>query len=102
MKYFQIYQAKTINRIRQSFLAAMAEMQLNHFPHASQPFLKILLNSKSENADSSFQEESEYYLSLAYLMNHQGSKGYSGCSIKLKRIQTIPTTHWLPNYLLLT
>ena len=49
----------------------MAEMQLNHFPNAMNLFENIL-NSKS--GDKTFLEESEYYLSLAYLMNHEGNK----------------------------
>ena len=56
---------------QQSFLAAMAEMQLNHFQNAITIF-ENLLNSKS--GDATYLEESEYYVSLAYLMNHQGSK----------------------------
>ena len=56
---------------QQSFLAAMAEMQLNHFRNAITIF-ENLLNSKS--GDATYLEESEYYVSLAYLMNHQGSK----------------------------
>ena len=50
----------------------MSEMHLNHFPQAISLFEEIL-NTKSN--DQVFQEETEYYLSLAYLMNHQESKG---------------------------
>ncbi len=51
----------------------MAEMQLNHFPQAVNLFENIL-NTNGKTGDSSFQEESEYYLSLAYLMNHEENK----------------------------
>jgi hypothetical protein len=57
---------------KNTFLAAMSEMQLNHFQAAVTLFEEVLYN-KSE--DHSFQEETEYYLSLAYLMNHQDLKG---------------------------
>jgi hypothetical protein len=66
-----IYNAGANNSNKQSFLAAMAEMQLNHFPKAITLF-ESLLSSKSGN--TTYLEESEYYLSLAYLMNHEGNK----------------------------
>jgi hypothetical protein len=53
------------------FLAAISEMQLKHFPEAVTLFEEILY---SISDDHSFQEEAEYYLSLAYLMNHQDMK----------------------------
>ncbi len=52
------------------FLAAMAEMQLNNFPQSVTLFENILNNT----GDSSYREETEYYLSLAYLMNHEVNK----------------------------
>jgi hypothetical protein len=66
-----LYNAGANQSNQQSFLAAMAEMQLNHFQNAITIFEK-LLNSKS--GDATYLEESEYYLSLAYLMNREGSK----------------------------
>jgi hypothetical protein len=66
-----IYNAGANKSNQQSFLAAMAEMQLNHFQNAITLF-ENLLNSKS--GDTTYLEESEYYLSLAYLMNHEGNK----------------------------
>jgi hypothetical protein len=66
-----IYNAGADKSNRQSFLAAMAEMQLNHFQNAITIF-ENLLTSKS--GDATYLEESEYYLSLAYLMNHEGNK----------------------------
>ena len=66
-----IYNAGANKTNQQSFLAAMAEMQLNHFQNAITLF-ENLLNSNS--GDASYHDESEYYVSLAYLMNHEGSK----------------------------
>lgn len=56
---------------KNTFLAAMSDMQLNHFQEAVTLFEELLF-TKSD--DHSFQEETEYYLSLAYLMNHQEFK----------------------------
>jgi tetratricopeptide (TPR) repeat protein len=58
------------------FLAAMAEMQLNNFPQAVTLFENILSNNRN-TGDDSFREETEYYLSLAYLMNHEIDKSIS-------------------------
>jgi hypothetical protein len=66
-----IYKTGTDRTNRQSFLAAMAEMQLNHFQNAISLFENIL-NSKT--GDTTYLEESDYYLSLAYLMNHESDK----------------------------
>src|SRR5450432_36885 len=63
-----IYQTKMNQSNKQSFLAAMAEMQLNHFQQAISLFESIL-NLKS--GDNSYQEEAEYYSALAYLMNRE-------------------------------
>ena len=57
---------------RSIFLAAMADMQLRHFPDAVS-LLGQILNLKSE--DHSYRDEAEYYLALAFLMNHQADKG---------------------------
>ena len=56
---------------KSNFLAAIAEMQQSHFPEAVR-FFESVLNSKS--GDKSYKEEAEYYISLAYLMNHQENK----------------------------
>lgn len=66
-----IYNTGTDRTNRQSFLAAMAEMQLNHFQNAISLFENIL-NAKT--GDTTYLEESDYYLSLAYLMNHESDK----------------------------
>ena len=66
-----IYNAGINKSNQQSFLAAMAEMQLNHFQNAVIIF-EGLLNSKT--SDVAYVDECEYYLSLAYLMNNEGDK----------------------------
>lgn len=63
-----IYHSGNNKSSKNTFLAAVSEMQLNHFQGAITLF-EELLNSNSD--DHSFLEETEYYLSLAYLMNHQ-------------------------------
>ena len=67
-----IYNAEKNKSNKSAFLAAMAEMQLNHFQRAVTLF-ENMLNTKS--GDKAFQEETEYYVSLAYLMNHEENKG---------------------------
>jgi hypothetical protein len=67
-----IYHSANNKSAKNTFLAAMSEMQLNHYPQAISLFEEIL-NAKS--TDQSFQEETEYYLSLAYLMDHQELRG---------------------------
>jgi hypothetical protein len=67
-----IYHSENNRSTKNTFLAAMSEMHLNHFPQAISLFEGIL-NAKSN--DQVFQEETEYYLSLSYLMNHQELKG---------------------------
>jgi hypothetical protein len=64
-----IYNNQNDKSNRSIFLAAMSQMELKHFPQAVALFENIL---KSD--DNSFREETEYYLSLAYLMNHQENK----------------------------
>jgi hypothetical protein len=66
-----IFNADNYKSDKSRFLAAMAEMQLTHFAEAEVLF-ENLLNSPS--ADNSFREESEYYISLAYLMDHKEQK----------------------------
>jgi hypothetical protein len=67
----KIYSSTYDKSNKNTFLAAMSEMQLKHFQEAVTLFEEILY-TKSD--DHSFQEETEYYLSLAYLMNHQDLK----------------------------
>ncbi len=84
-----IYNSENNKSNKNTFLAAMSEMQLNHFPEAVRLFEEVLY-TKSE--DHSFQEETEYYLSLAYLMNHQDLK-----SIRLiNKIKADPNHTYYP------
>ncbi len=71
------------------FLAAMAQMELARFPQAVALFEKIL-NAGAGN--DSFREEAEYYGALAYLRNHQESKGIA----LLARIQATPSHTYAP------
>jgi hypothetical protein len=68
-----LYQTENNKSNKSIFLAAMAEMQLNHFPQAVTLFENILSVNK-KTGENTFQEEAEYYLSLAYLMNHEENK----------------------------
>ena len=67
-----IYHSENNKSVKNTFLAAMSEMQLNHFPQAISLFEGIL---SAKSNDQAFREETEYYLSLAYLMDHQELKG---------------------------
>jgi hypothetical protein len=67
----RIYQSENNQSNKNTFLAAQSEMQLNHFQQAVTLFEKLLY---TRSDDPSFREETEYYLSLAYLMNHQDLK----------------------------
>lgn len=84
-----IYKAEANPSNQQSFLAAMAEMQLKHFQNAITIFENIL-NSKS--GDTAYVEESEFYISLAYLMNHDGTKAMH----MINKIKTSPTHTYYP------
>jgi hypothetical protein len=84
-----IYNAGAKISNQQSFLAAMAEMQLNHFQNATTIF-ENLLNSKS--GDAAYLEESEYYVSLAYLMNHEGNKAFQ----MINKIKANPNHTYYP------
>lgn len=65
---------KESNKTNKSyFLAGISEMQLNQFPKAIKCFENILHLNAGSN-DKSFEEEAEYYISLAYLMNHEEGK----------------------------
>jgi hypothetical protein len=68
-----IYDSEAIHSNKSSFLAGTAQMQQNHFPQAVVIF-ETLLVSAGKTGNNSFVEETEYYLSLAYLMNHDTNK----------------------------
>jgi len=67
------YQSESVPTNKSRFLAAMAEMQENQFPQAITTFESLLLVNHKNGTDS-FQDETEYYLSLAYLKNHEVEK----------------------------
>jgi hypothetical protein len=68
-----IYESEPVHSNKSRFLAGMAEMQQDHFSQAVAIFENLLGNT-IKTGDVSYQEESEYYLSLAYLMNHEVDK----------------------------
>jgi len=55
------------------FLAGIAALELKQFPQAIGRFTQIL-NNNSVNNDTYFQDESEYYLALAYIANDEIAK----------------------------
>jgi TolA-binding protein len=65
----ELNNATPVKSNKSNFLAAMADMQLNHYSDAIELFQNIL-NNRSEN---SYQEEAEYYCALAYLMDQKVS-----------------------------
>jgi tetratricopeptide (TPR) repeat protein len=67
------YQSETVPSNKSRFLTGMAEMQQDHFPQAITIFENLLLVNHTNGTDS-FQDETEYYLSLAYLKNHDVEK----------------------------
>jgi tetratricopeptide (TPR) repeat protein len=84
-----LYHAQNVNSNKSVFLAAMAEMQLHHFPQAVALFENIL---NSGTGDHSFREESEYYVALAYLMNHEEDKSIN----MLNKIKSDPRHTYYP------
>ena len=66
------YNAENSPTRKSVFLAAMAQMELAHFPQAVTLFEKIL---NADAGNDSFREEAEYYGALAYLRTHQAGKG---------------------------
>ena len=67
-KTIRNYESETVKSNKSRFLAGMAQMELENFTAAISLFNQ---NLATDQAD--FREESEYYLSLAYLMNGQES-----------------------------
>lgn len=55
------------------FLAGIAALELKQFPQAIERFTQIL-NNNAVNNDTYFQDESEYYLALAYIANDEIAK----------------------------
>jgi hypothetical protein len=67
-----IFHDQKLKSNKSIFLAGVAEMQLQHYSQAEVLFQQILAGN---SADSSFQEEAEYYCALTCLMNHEETKG---------------------------
>jgi hypothetical protein len=84
-----IHATETSHSNKSNFLTAIAEMQLKHFPQAVTLFESVL-NSKS--GDNSYEEEAEYYISLAYLMNKEENKAIR----MLDKIKADPTHTYYP------
>jgi len=83
------YNAENNPTRKSVFLAAMAQMELAHFPQAVTLFEKIL--NPTDGGNDSFREDAEYYGALAYLRNHQTDKGLA----LLARIQADTShTYW--------
>jgi hypothetical protein len=66
----ELNNAAPVKSNKSNFLAAMADMQLNHFSNAAELFQNILNNRTESN---SYQEEAEYYCALAFLMEQKVS-----------------------------
>lgn len=86
-----LYRNESVTSNKSSFLAAMAEMQQNRFSQAVTIFENLLV-SIQRTGDDSFREETEYYLSLSYLMNHQVNKGIA----LIQKIKQDPTHTYYP------
>jgi hypothetical protein len=61
---------------RSYFLAGMASLKLQNYAAAVADFEHILTGN-TKSGERYFQDEAEYYLALAYLMDHQTEKGVS-------------------------
>jgi hypothetical protein len=68
-----LYQNEAVHSNKSTFLAGMAEIQEKHFPQAVN-ILENSIEADTRTSDSSFRDETEYYLSLAYLMDHKVNK----------------------------
>jgi len=85
------YQTETAPSNKSRFLAGMAEMQEDHFPQAITIFESLLLVNRTSRTDS-FQDETEYYLSLAYLKNHEVEKAVQ----LINKIKADPAHRYYP------
>jgi hypothetical protein len=85
------YQSETVHSNKSRFLAGMAEMQDDHFPQAITIFESLLLVNHASGTDS-FQDETEYYLSLAYLKNHEVHKAVQ----LMNKIKSEPAHRYYP------
>jgi tetratricopeptide (TPR) repeat protein len=86
-----LFKKETNKTNRSYFLAGISEMQLDHFPEAITCF-ETILNSNTIQSDRSYEDESEYYISLAYLMNHEENKAIA----MLKKIRADKNHKYYP------
>jgi hypothetical protein len=86
-KVISLYQSRNPESNKASFIAGISEMQLKKFPEAITIFENIL-----KSPDAAFHEESEYYLALASLMNHDEIKAVQ----LLKKIKANPSHTYYP------
>jgi tetratricopeptide (TPR) repeat protein len=68
-----LYNSLSAKGNQDHFLAGIAALELKQFPQAIERFTQIL-NNNSVNNDTYFQDESEYYLALAYIANDEIAK----------------------------
>jgi tetratricopeptide (TPR) repeat protein len=68
------FNLEAVRNSKSYFLAGMAEMELHHYPEAVRHFESVLAENE-KNHDNFFQDETEYYLAMAYLMNKESDKG---------------------------
>jgi hypothetical protein len=87
----KIYQIQSVKTHKSAFLAGVAEMQQNQFPQAVHIFESLLTQIKN-TGDDAFREETEYYLSLAYLHNHEVGKGLD----LIDKIKADPSHRYYP------
>ena len=69
-----LYGQETARTSKTYFLTGMAEMELRHYPEAIALFESVRAENERRK-DNYFEDETEYYLSMSYLMNHETSKG---------------------------
>jgi tetratricopeptide (TPR) repeat protein len=61
--------------IESNFLAAMSNMELKNYPKAIDKYKQVIALNETANTNT-FKDESEYYLSLAYLQNKNYKQAY--------------------------
>lgn len=68
-----LYNSLSAKGNQDHFLAGIAALELKQFPQAIERFT-LILNNNSANNDNYFQDESEYYLAMAYIANDEIAK----------------------------
>jgi hypothetical protein len=77
------YNAITTKTNKDHFLAGMASLELKQYPQAIDRFTQVL-NNNTARGEKYFQDETEYYLALAFIANDQADKALP----LIKRIKT--------------